>query len=114
MDDLISAVRRGAEFKVGMSDVCADLPSSGPKLPHEVFIQCGSVYLYTEEPLFIAATHPVVRVAPAVPLKYASENWDYTWLVIRTDGHAALLSYDPYTLQSRRHEKQVAVRWFAR
>lgn len=114
MSDLMSAVRRGAEFKVGLSGLCDDLPSISPALPHEVFIQCGSIYLYTEQPLFIAATHPVVRVAPAIPLKYASENWDYSWLVVRTDGHAAFLSYDPYRLQPARSQRRLAIRWFAR
>lgn len=114
MAELMAAFRRGAEFKVGMTGLCDDLPPSSDRLPHEVFIQCGSVYLYTERPLFIAATHPVVRVAPAIPLRYASENWDYSWLVVRTDGHAALLRYDPFTLQPRRSERKLALRWFAR
>ena len=114
MTDLMSAFRRGAEFKVGLSGICDDLQTSKPVLRHEVFIQCGSVYLYTEQPLFVAATHPLVRVAPAVPLKYASENWDYSWAVVRTDGHAELLRYNPYTLQPSRDVRKLAVRWFAR
>lgn len=114
MAELMAAFRRGAEFKVGLSGLCDDLWTGRPALPHEVFIQCGSVYLYTEQPLFIVATHPVVRVAPAIPLKYASENWDYSWLVVRTDGHAALLRYNPYTLQPAREERKLAIRWFAR
>ena len=115
MADLIAAFRRGAEFKVGMTGLCEDLSkSSGRASPHEVFIQCGSVYLYTQQPLFIAATHPVVRVAPAIPLRYASETWDYSWLVVRTDGRAAVLRYDPYTLTPARVERKLAIRWFAR
>lgn len=112
--DLMAAVRRGAEFKVGLSGLCDNLPASSPSLPHEVFIQCGSIYLYTEQPLFIVATHPVVRVAPAIPLKYSSENWDYCWLVARTDGHVAMLRYDPYTLLPERRTMELAIRWFAR
>lgn len=114
MAELMAAVRRGAEFKVGLSGLCDDLPATSPKLPHEVFIQCGSIYLYTEQPLFIVATHPVVRVAPAIPLKYSTENWDYCWLVARTDGHVAMLRYDPYSLQSERRTMKSAIRWFAR
>ena len=114
MDNLVSAFRRGAEFKVGLSGICGDLGKSEPVLAHEVFVQCGSVYLYTEQPLFIAATHPLVRVAPAIPLKYASNNWDYSWVVVRTDGHTAQLRYNPYTLQPSRTSQQLAVRWFAR
>lgn len=114
IDELMAAFRRGAEFKVGLSGLCDDLGSVTPSLSHEVFIQCGSVYLYTEQRLFIAATHPLARVAPAIPLRYASGNWDYAWLVVRTDGHAALLRYDPYTLRPKRSERQLTVRWFAR
>jgi len=47
-------------------------------------------------------------------MKYASENWDYSWVVVRTDGHAALLRYNPYTLQPLRDQRKLAVRWFAR
>jgi hypothetical protein len=90
------------------------LTGESTPLPHEVFIQCGSCYFYTNEQLFIAATHPLVRVAPAIPLRYRSENWDYSWLLVRSDGHAALLRYDPYTLQSHRIERRLAIRWFAR
>lgn len=114
MTELMAAVRRGAEFKVGLSGLCDDLSAAGTKLPHEVFIQCGSIYLYTEQPLFVVATHPVVRVAPAIPVKYATENWDYCWLVARTDGHVAILRYDPYTLLTERRTLKLAIRWFAR
>lgn len=114
LDAVMAAVRRGAEFKVGVTGLCHDLGSADQDLPHEIFIQCGSVYLYTESRLFVAATHPVVRVAPAIPLRYASENWDYSWLLVRTDGHVSLLSYDPYTLQPRRSQQRLAIRWFAR
>lgn len=114
MENQIAAFRRGAEFKVGLAGLCDDLRNGPPSLSHEVFIQCGSVYLYTDQPLFIAATHPVVRVAPAIPLRYASNNWDYSWLVVRTDGHVARLTYNPYTLKPDRHEHRLAVRWFAR
>ena len=114
IDDLMSAFRDGAEFKVGLIDLCDDLWTGHPPLTHEVFIQCGSVYLYTEKKLFIAGTHPLVRVAPQIPLRYQSENWDYCWIVARTDGHIAILRYDPYTLQTSRSEKRLAIRWFAR
>jgi len=67
MADLVAAFRRGAEFKVGLSEICDDLWTGKPALQHEVFVQCGSVYLYTEQPLFVAATHPIVRVARRSP-----------------------------------------------
>jgi len=115
IDDLTAAFREGAEIKVGLTGLCDDLVKSPTEaLPHEVFIQCGSVYYYTERKHFVASTHPVVRVAPAVPLRYASENWDYCWLVARSDGHVAVLRFDPYTLQSTRTERRLALRWFVR
>lgn len=115
IDALAEAFRAGAEFKVGIRDLCADLaPGNGPALPHEVFIQLGSCYYYTREKLFIAGTHPVARVRPAIPLCYGSENWDYAWLLVRTDGQVASLIYDPYTLTPRRRSGRCELRWFCR
>jgi hypothetical protein len=112
---LHEAFARGAEIKLGIADLCLDLsPERSASLPHEVFIQCGSCYYYTRSELLIAATHPLVRVAPAIPLRYASGNWDYTWLVARTDGHVAQLRYDPYTLLPHRTTTRHALRWFVR
>lgn len=105
----------GAEIKLGIAGLCDDLvPTAGPALKHEVFIQCGSCYYYTRDKLLIAATHPLVRVAPAIPLRYASGNWDYTWLVARTDGQVAQLRYNPYTLLPSRVTTHHALRWFVR
>jgi hypothetical protein len=111
---LHEAFVKGAEIKLGIADLCHDLSQDSAALPHEVFIQCGSCYYYTRSELLIAATHPLVRVAPAIPLRYASGNWDYTWLVARTDGHVAQLRYDPYTLLPNRTTTQHALRWFVR
>jgi hypothetical protein len=125
IDDLADAFRRGAEFKVGIRSLCADLPAkedgsvtkrstAGESLPHEAFIQLGSCYYYTQQRLFIAAAHPLPRVAPAVPMRYTTARWDYTWLLLRSDGHAALLIYDPYTLTPRREFGKFELRWFFR
>lgn len=115
IDALAAAFRRGAEFKVGIRGLCDDLaPAGTPAPPHEVFIQLGSCYYYTQEKLFIGSSHPVVRVRPGTPMRYASRGWDYAWLVLRTDGHAALLAYDPYTLLPRREFRRFEIRWFCR
>jgi hypothetical protein len=125
IDELADAFRRGAEFKVGIRGLCADLwanqsdssvirPTSGHPLPHEVFIQLGSCYYYTQQKKFIAGAHPLPRVVPRVPLRYTTGGWDYTWLLLRTDGHAALLIYDPYTLTPRREVGKFELRWFFR
>ncbi|MDB5335995.1 MAG: hypothetical protein JWN70_1614 [Planctomycetaceae bacterium] len=109
------AFARGVEWKLGISGLCSDLiPADQPALAHEVFIQAGSCYLYTQQELLIAASHPVARVRPAIPLQYATGNWDYAWLVARTDGQIAKLIYDPYTLASSRSSDQHEIRWFCR
>ncbi|MBL8851036.1 MAG: hypothetical protein JNG89_15260 [Planctomycetaceae bacterium] len=113
-DELADAFARGVEWKVGISGLCDDLAADGEELPHQVYIQCGSCYLYTRGKRLIAATHPVARVCPAVPLRYQSGNWDYAWLVARTDGHVARLSYDPYTLRPTRASGRHEIRWFCR
>lgn len=114
VEALAGAFAAGAEIKVGIRDLCNDLAEAGSRLPHEVFIQAGSCYYYTEQKLFIAAAHPLVRVAPAIPLAYRSRGWDYGWLLLRTDGHVARLLYDPYTLQHHRDVARSELRWFYR
>ena len=119
IDELADAFRRGAEFKVAIRGLCDDLASadgsiSEPALPYEVFIQLGSCYYYTRQKRFIAGTHPLPRVRPGVLMRYATRGWDYTWLLLRTDGHAALLIYDPYTLIPRRAAGRFELRWFCR
>jgi hypothetical protein len=125
IDDLADAFRQGAEFKVGIRGLCADLAANGDSsstthstggdsLPHEAFIQLGSCYYYMQQRQFIAGTHPIPRVAPGVPLRYTTRGWDYTWLLVRTDGHTALLIYDPYTLTPRREFGRFELRWFFR
>lgn len=109
------AFARGVEWKLGISGLCADLiPPDRPALPHEVFIQAGSCYLYTQQGLLIAASHPLARVRPAIPLRYSTGAWDYAWLVARTDGQIAKLIYDPYTLRSSRSSGQHEIRWYCR
>lgn len=105
------AFSQGSEIKVGMRGLCADL---GPGLDHELFVQTHSCYYYTEQRLFIGATQPVVRVAPAMPLRYFSRGWDFGWVLARSDGQVASLLCDPYTLRFERRQQRCALRWFAR
>jgi hypothetical protein len=83
-------------------------------LDHEVFIQFHAGYYYTERKLFIGATHPFVRVRPAIPMRYVSGGWDFGWAVVRTHGHVALRLVDPHTLGFRDVERRCALRWFVR
>jgi hypothetical protein len=118
IEALAGAFAAGAEVKVGIENLAESLADperdGSDPLPHTVFSQCGSCYYYTERKLLIAGTHPVPRVAPAIPLRYRSGNWDYAWLYLRTDGHAAVMRYDPYTLQPERSTARFGIRWFVR
>jgi len=113
--DLTDAFARGCEVKVGIHGLCADLVKDpAPALTHEVFVHMGSCYYYTESQLFLAASHPMVRNRPAIPMRYVSQGWDFGWLMPRTDGFVAGLLYDPYSLKYRRTEGCYAMRWFIR
>ncbi|MHB9131227.1 MAG: hypothetical protein ACYDBB_09085 [Armatimonadota bacterium] len=106
---LADAFRAGCEVKVAIRDLCADLDSG---LTHEVFVQTCTGYLYPERGYFSAETQPIVRVAPAIPLAYHSDGWDFGWAIACTDGTVALLCCNPYTLQFSRQERRAAMRWF--
>ncbi len=115
LDGLEEAFARGADVKMSVSGLCRDLETpAGPSVDHEVFIQAHSGYDYTGRRLFIAASQPLVRVRPGIPLVYATHGWDFGWIMARTDGFVAGLLYDPYTLQPRRTESRHAIRWFVR
>jgi hypothetical protein len=115
IDALAAEFAQGREVKVAISGLCSDFAEQpSDSLPHEVFVQCGSCYYYTEQRRFMAGTHPVVRVHPAVPLRYRSKGWDFGWLMPRTDGHVARWLVDPYTLKFHRTETRHPMRWFVR
>jgi len=114
--DLLAQVfSQGVEWKISVKGLCADLAETeNDALPHEVFIQAGSCYLYTGEQLMVAASHPLPRVRPAIPLRYESGNWDYAWLVARSDGRVSRLVYNPYTLQPKESSGKYEIKWFYR
>ena len=122
LDALIEAFSSGREIKVGIGGLCDDLfgesaPSdsdSGGQPDHEVFVHTGPGYYCTDRKLFTAGTQPVVRVRPAIPMRYTSRGWDFGWLMPRSDGFLALWLCDPYTLQFRKVEKHCPMRWFVR
>jgi hypothetical protein len=129
IDALYDAFRQGCEIKVGIRGLCDDLANSpaGPHIKprqtedgtvpapdHTVFVQTGPGYYCTERKLFSAGCQPVVRVRPSIPLRYASGNWDFGWLMPRTDGFVARWLCDPYTLQFQKSESRHAIRWFVR
>lgn len=108
---LVQAFTQGCEIKVAIRGLCHDL-GNGPD--HELFVQCGPGYYNTERKLFSVGSRPCVRVKPSVPMLYASREWDFGWLMPRTDGQVALWLCDPYSLQFRKMQNNYAVRWFVR
>jgi len=112
---LTDAFLSGCEIKVGITGLFDDLAESPSEvIRNEVFIQIGWSYYYTEQKLFIAATHPLIRVKPAVPLIYTPRGWDFGWLIVRTDGFATKRICDPYTLSFTDSNDRYALRWFVR
>ena len=113
-DALATAFGDGASIKVGIGELCADLPGAGADLAHEVFVETGSGYYYVEQRLFIAGSHPVIRVRPSIPMRYQSKGWDFGWLVLRTDGAVVYRQCDPYSLAFADGTRRHPIRWFAR
>lgn len=111
LDALVDEFSKGAEIKVGIRGLCADL---GNDIEHEVFVHTGPGYYSTERKIFCAGAQPVVRVRPAIPMRYESRNWDFGWLMPRTDGTVDRWLCDPYTLSFTKSRGRYAVRWFAR
>lgn len=115
VETLGDCFRSGCQIKVAIRNLCEDLAPEPRDLPeHEVLIQAGSSYYYTERCLFIAATNPLVRIKPAIPLQYESRGWDFGWSVARTDGRLVFRAVDPYSLTFRDQDKRCAMRWFVR
>jgi hypothetical protein len=127
VEELVTAFSEGCAIKVGISDLCADLAHKadlglaqadladpGAAMEHELFVEIGSSYCYLEQGLFIAGSHPVVRVKPDTPLSYRSRGWDFGWLLLRTDGAVVYRRCDPYTLAFNDMEKKCSIRWFVR
>ena len=105
----------GGEIKAAIRGLCADLAAPGhDALDHEVFVQIGSSYYYTEPQLFIGGTHPLPRVRAAIPLRYETRAWDFGWLLPRTDGRVIRRLCDPYTLRFHDSESRHAIRWLVR
>ena len=110
--ELADAFSRGAEVKVAIRGLCDDLAAEGTSsIDHEVFIHLGACYYYSDQRLFMASANPVVRTRPSIPLGYASNGWDFGWLMPRTDGNVARWLCDPQTLKFHRDSKRYAIRW---
>ena len=111
---LDEASSSGRELKVAIRGVCNGLWGEENQMDHELFIQTGPHYYYSETGYMVAETRPFVRIKPAIPIRYESHNWDFGWAIVRSDGHVAGLYYDPYTLKPQRTFTRHAMRWFVR
>lgn len=111
LQSLEEAQRVGREIKVGIRNFFGDL-GAGPE--HEVFTLVGSGFYHAGPNVYCALTHPLVRVRPAIPLQYGSQNWDVVWAFLRTDGLATVRRLDPHCRVWSDHAGQFALRWFAR
>lgn len=114
VEALVSAFSEGCAVKAGISGLCSDLADQNAPVAHEMFVEIGSSYCYLEQGLFLAGSHPVVRVKPQIPMSYQSRGWDFGWLLLRTDGVVVYRRCDPYTLAFEDREKRCAIRWFVR
>ncbi|HIK91458.1 MAG TPA: hypothetical protein EYG03_05660 [Planctomycetes bacterium] len=115
MAELIDAFSSGCAIKLGIGNLCADLCDDQDSAPdHEVFVQGGSAYYYTDQELFIIGSHPIVRVQPNVPMRYTSKGWDFGWLMVRSDGRVVYRRSDPYTLNFSDQVAHRTIRWFVR
>lgn len=114
IDDLQAAFMDGCEVKVAIRGLFDDLSGNRATLDHEVFIQIGWGYYYSEQKLMVSATHPLVRVCPAIPLVYKSKGWDFGWFIVHSDGYVSKRICDPQTLTFKDSKDKKAVKWFVR
>lgn len=111
LEELANGVNSGREVKIAVQGLCDNL-GENEGVPHEVFLHLGACYYYTESRMLMASANPVVRSRARIPLEYASGEWDFGWILPRTDGHVAYWMCDPYTLSFERQTKKHAIRWF--
>lgn len=116
MDALEAAQIAGRELKVAIRGLAADVAASVglPPIDHEIVANVGSGFFHVGPRLYNALTHPIVRVAPAIPLRYRSRGWDLVWVHLRTDGQATVRRLDPFTQAWSDTPARFAARWFAR
>jgi len=111
VDAIEDAQMHGRELKVGIRGLCAEL-GDGPD--HEVFTLVGSGFFHTRMRVYDTLTHPLVRVAPSVPMVYRSGGWDVAWVHVRTDGEAIIRRLDPYSRRFEDRPGRFGLRFFAR
>jgi len=114
-DALAGAVRSGRSLKAGIRDLCASMDfATRSTLSHEVFVELGSIYNHADRGFLGGESLPIVRVAPAVPLGYGSGDWNFGWILPRSDGTVSHQIIDPCTREFSQVVAHNSVRWFAR
>lgn len=116
IDALEEAQVAGRELKVAIAGLGAELAERVglPPVEHEIISDLGSGFFHVGPRLYNALTHPIVRVAPTVPLAYRSQGWDLVWVHLRTDGRATVRRLDPWTQTWTDTPARFAARWLAR
>jgi hypothetical protein len=106
-EDLHAAHHAGCDIKIAVRDLAA-----GDS--HEIITPVGTSWVHTARRELEALTHPLVRVAAARPLRYASRNWDVAWVFLSTTGAATVRRFDPQRRQFTDEPGNFACRWFVR
>lgn len=115
LEAMWDAFRSGKEIRVGVKQLCDFLVSEGEQtIEHEVFVRLGPIYAHRDQGVLGGESQPLVRVVPNIPMEYGSGNWNYGWILPRTDGVVHQLVIDPYTNEFIRIESRCSVRWFVR
>jgi hypothetical protein len=114
LDALCEAFRRGCSVKVIVRNLCDFFVADGTLIEHEVAVELGSMYLHTQGKFHSGESLPLVRIAPAIPLAYRSGNWNFGWILSRTDGCVFHLAIDPRTREISQTEGRYAIRWLVR
>lgn len=103
--------KAGREIKVAIGGLYNDI---GTGMPEEVFTPVGTAFNHMTQQLFETQSHPIVRVSPSIPMKYASGRWDVSWLIIRTNGLIEIRTLTPHTRKFHDWSKRCPCRWFVR
>jgi hypothetical protein len=105
----------GREIKVAVRDLGADLARAGTApASSETFTLVGSGFVHVRAGLYVALSHPLVRLATGIPIRFGSGTWDVAWIFLRTDGLARVRRLDPYAREWDDRAGRFACRWFAR
>jgi len=114
LDALREDFRRGCSVKVIVRNLCNFLAPGDAGIEHEVAVELGSMYFHTQSKFHSGESLPLVRIAPAIPLAYRSGNWNFGWILPRSDGRVFHLIIDPRTREMSRAEGRHAIRWLVR